>query len=89
MFWLRNKKTNFLSCTLIWGLAGAQKNRLIETVLLSTHNIMFWLRNKKNNFLLRTLIWGLAGMPVFIFQCGSVTTIKENMFMYAGNSMEN
>ena len=29
---------------------GAQKNRLIETVLLSTHN-MFWLRNKKNNFL--------------------------------------
>ena len=26
---------------------GAQKNRLIETVLLSTHNIRFWLRNKK------------------------------------------
>ena len=25
---------------------GAQKNRLIETVLLSTHNILFWLRNK-------------------------------------------
>ena len=25
---------------------GAQKNCLIETVLLSTHN-MFWLRNKK------------------------------------------
>ena len=35
----------------------AQKNRLTETVLLSTHNIrnMFWLRNKKNIFLLRTL----------------------------------
>ena len=35
----------------------AQKNRLIETVLLSTHNIcfeypkhMFWMRNKENNF---------------------------------------
>ena len=26
---------------------GTQKNRLNETVLLSTHNIMFWLRNKK------------------------------------------
>ena len=33
---------------------GAQKNRLIETVLLSTHN-MFWMRNKKNIFLLHTL----------------------------------
>ena len=33
---------------------GAQKNRLIETVLLSTHN-MFWLRNKKINFLVDTL----------------------------------
>ena len=32
----------------------AQKNRLIEKVLLSTHN-MFWLRNKKIIFLLRTL----------------------------------
>ena len=28
---------------------GAQKNHLIETVLLSTHN-MFWLRNKKISF---------------------------------------
>ena len=28
---------------------GAQKNRLIEIVLLSRHN-MFLLRNKKNNF---------------------------------------
>ena len=28
---------------------GAQKNRLIETVLLSTHN-MFCFRNKKVNF---------------------------------------
>ena len=38
---------------------GAQKNRLIETVLLSTHNICFWLRNKKNSFQLPTLIWKL------------------------------
>ena len=36
---------------------GAQKNRLIETVLLNSHNICFWLRNKKINFWLRTLIW--------------------------------
>ena len=28
---------------------GAKKNRLIETVLLSTHN-MFWMRNKKISF---------------------------------------
>ena len=36
---------------------GAQKNRLIEKVLLKTHNIvMFWSRNKKNSFPLLTLI---------------------------------
>ena len=29
-------------------VAGAQKNPLFDTVLLSTHN-MFWLRNKKSN----------------------------------------
>ena len=34
---------------------GAQKNSLIEMVLLSTHNIMFWLRNKKIIFLVHTL----------------------------------
>ena len=28
---------------------GAQKNRLIETVLLRTHN-MFWLRSKNTSF---------------------------------------
>ena len=33
----------------------AQKNRLIETVLLSTHNIMFWFRNKEISFLLHIL----------------------------------
>ena len=35
---------------------GAQKNRLIETVLLSTQNV-FWLRNNKINLLFLTLIW--------------------------------
>ena len=44
---------------------GAQKNSLIKTVLLSTHNI-FWLRNKKNNFRLRTLIWGPRAATNFI-----------------------
>ena len=29
--------------------------KIIETVLLSTHNIMFWLRNKKIKFSLHTL----------------------------------
>ena len=31
-------------------VVGAQKTRLIEMVLLSTHNNMFWFRNKKANF---------------------------------------
>ena len=35
---------------------GAQKNRLIETVLFANPLYMFWLRNKKNNFQLCTLI---------------------------------
>ena len=34
---------------------GAQKNRLIETVVLILNN-MFWLRNRKTNFQLRALI---------------------------------
>ena len=46
---------------------GAQKNRLIETVLLNTHNIfeypqhMFWLRNKKINVLVCT-----QQLPLFV-----------------------
>ena len=41
----------FLPVVHIAFVFGAQKNRLIEMVLLSTHNIiMFWLRNKKTNF---------------------------------------
>ena len=37
---------------------GAQKNRLIETLLLSTHNVCFGWGIKKKNFQLHTLIWG-------------------------------
>ena len=47
MFWLRYKINNFQLQAPTW---GAQKNRLIETVLLRTHNICFWSRNKINNF---------------------------------------
>ena len=37
----------FIPISLIYVL-GAQKNRLIEKVLLSAQNICFWLSNKKN-----------------------------------------
>ena len=48
---------------------GAQKNRLIETVLLSTHNIiiMLWLKNKKINFYLHILINGMCNNPCLEF----------------------
>ena len=52
MFWLRNKKKMsvklwiFSYPSFLTFVLGAQKNRLIEMVLLSTHN-MFWLRNKE------------------------------------------
>ena len=39
---------------------GAQKNRLIETVLLSTHNICFGLEIKKIIFQYALLSGGLA-----------------------------
>ena len=39
-------------------ILGAQKNRLIETVLLSTHD-MFWLREKKLIFDNKLLTGGL------------------------------
>ena len=38
MFWLREKINN---CQLRADISGAQKNHLIETVLLGTHNICF------------------------------------------------
>ena len=49
-----------LSSSVQTRVLGAKKNRIIETVVLSTHQIffenLFWLRNRKNYFLLRTLI---------------------------------
>ena len=46
---------------------GAQKNRIIDTVVLSAHQIFFansfWLRNRKNNFLLRTVICRTDELP--------------------------
>ena len=42
---------------------GCSKNRIIETVVLSIHNIYFLLRIRKNNFLLRTLICGTGELP--------------------------
>ena len=37
---------------------SAQKNCLVETVLLSTHNrYVLVKKNKENNFQIRTLIW--------------------------------
>ena len=42
------KKDNFfLACYVVACVLGAQKNRLIETVLLSTHNIRFGQEIKK------------------------------------------
>ena len=41
----------FFNLSVLTYVLGAQKNHLIETVLLSTHNIiMFWLRSMKINF---------------------------------------
>ena len=44
-----HKLMNIFCLLTLTCVVSAQKNRLIETVLLSTHN-MFWLRNKKNHF---------------------------------------
>ena len=45
---------------------AVQKKRLIETVLLSTHNICVWLKNKNNNFPLLTLLeaWAVFSITV-------------------------
>ena len=44
---------------------GVQKNRLIETVLLSTHNICFGLEIRKLNFWY-TLLTKVLGGDIFI-----------------------
>ena len=45
---------------------GAQKNNLIKTVLLSTHNICF--DCEINNFQLHTLIWGPDWTALYLKQ---------------------
>ena len=56
-----------LSSSVQTRVLGAQKNRITETVVVSTHQIFFankfWLRNRKNNFLLRTLICRTDELP--------------------------
>ena len=56
-----------LSSSVETRVLGAKKNRIIETVVLSAHQIffanIFWLRNRKNNFLLRTLICRTDELP--------------------------
>ena len=39
-------------------IVGAQKSHLIETVLMSTHNICYGTKIRKNNFQVYTIIWG-------------------------------
>ena len=55
---------------------GAKKNRLIETVLFSTHNINFWLRNKKYTL----LIGDPMRLDVLSYNCLHVWCIKQIMF---------
>ena len=74
-----------LTCVL-----GAQENRLIEMVLLSTHN-MFCFRNRKNNLQIHTLIWGLIYNKIFLFlfYCfiTQQTTPKTFYFTYTVQSL--
>ena len=49
------------------GVLGAQKNRLIETVYLSTHNICFGREVRENNFPDHTLIWRTDLVEEFVF----------------------
>ena len=57
---------------------GAQKNRIIEMVVLSMHSIFFGLRNRKSNFLLRTLICKTGELP-------PLTRIRHVLFISLGS----
>ena len=57
---LQSKFVIFSYPSILTYVLGAQKNRLIETVLLSTQTICFGSEKKKIDFLLCTLIWGPA-----------------------------
>ena len=71
-----------LSSSVYTRVLGAQKNRIIETCVLSTHQIffanIFWLRNRKNNFLLRTLICRTDELP-------PLTRISHVLFISSGS----
>ena len=57
---------------------GAQKNHIIETVVLSTHKLFFGLRNRKNNSLLGTLICDTDESP-------PLTCISHVLFISLGS----
>ena len=61
---------------------GAQKNRIIDKVVLSTHQIffanIFWLGNRKNDFHLRTLICRTDELP-------PLTRISHVLFISLGS----
>ena len=71
-----------LSLSVLTRVFGAQKNLIIETVVLSTHQIyfanIFWLRKRKNNFLLRTLICRTDELP-------PLTRISHILFISLGS----
>ena len=71
-----------LSSSVQTRVLGAQKNRIIETVILRTQQIffanIFWLRNRKNNFLLRTLICTTDELP-------PLTRISHVLFISLGS----
>ena len=71
-----------LSSSVQTRVLGAQKNHIIETVILRTHQLffanIFWLRNRKNNFLLRTLICRTDELP-------PLTRISHVLFILLGS----
>ena len=67
-----------LSSSVLTRVLGAQKNCIIDTVVLSTHNIFFGLRNMKNKLLLRTLIYGTDELP-------PLTCISHVLFISLGS----
>ena len=71
-----------LSPSVLTRVLGAHKNRIVETAVLSTHQIffanIFWLRNKENNFLLRTLICRTDELP-------PLTRINHVLFISLGS----
>ena len=61
---------------------GAQKNRLIETVLLSTHSIYFRLEIKKNIFLVCTVTYNKVRLRINITYLLKVATALAAFFFW-------